>query len=81
MLRARDIVTVKAEVADAEIRGLRGHVCSAVEPGQVGVLIDALKRVWRLHPRDLTPTGEQLPDADRPGGASIRVNQKGEIFG
>jgi hypothetical protein len=81
MLRPWDIVTIGQGVEDAEIRGLRGHICSAVEADQIGVFIDDLERVWCLHPRDVIPTGETLPEAGRPGGHSIRVNQKGEVVG
>ncbi|MFZ4605323.1 MAG: hypothetical protein ACOYM5_03615 [Caulobacter sp.] len=81
MLRPWDIVTVGPDVEDAEIRGLRGHICSAVEADQIGVFIDDLERVWCLHPRDVIATGEMLPEAERPGGRSIRVNQKGEVVG
>lgn len=80
-LRTWDIVTVSPDFEEPEIRGLRGHICSRVDPDEVGVLIHDLERVWCLHPRDVIATGEQLPESERPGGRSIRVNQKGEIVG
>lgn len=79
MLSTWDIVVVSDQAPDVEIRGLRGHICSAVDPDQVGVFLDEPERVWCLHPDDVIPTGETLPLEDRPGGAAIRVNQRGEI--
>jgi len=81
MLRTWDIVVVSPDFEDEEIRGKRGHICSLVDADGFAVLIHDLERVWCLRHDDVTPTGEKLPEAERPGGAAIRVNQKGEIVG
>jgi len=81
MLRTWDIVIVSPTFEDEEIRGKRGHICSLVDGDGFGVLIHDLERVWCLGHGDVTATGEQLPESERPGGRSIRVNQKGEIVG
>lgn len=81
MLATWDIVVISQDDPDEEIRGRRGHICSQVDPDQVGVFIHDLERVWCVHPDHVIATGEQLPQAERPGGLSIRVNQKGEVVG
>ncbi len=82
VLEAYDIVEIKSEVAEVEIRGRRGHIVGAVDADQIGVFVHGLERVWCLHPNDVAPTGERLPDDQQPDPAVIvRVSQKGEVIG
>lgn len=80
-LRTWDIVIVSPDFEDAPIRGKRGHICSTVDADGFAVLIHELERVWCLRHGDVTATGEQLPEDERPGGRSIRVSQHGDIVG
>jgi len=82
VLRTYDIVTVNASFEDEEIRGRRGYVIGEVQADQIGVFVYDIERVWCLHPNDVTATGEiDIEARDKPRGAAIRVNSKGEIVG
>ncbi len=80
MLKTFDIVTVKPDAADADIRKLRGHIVSAIEPDQIGVFIYGLERVFCVHPDDVIATGMHLPDDEQPNPARIvHVTSRGEV--
>ncbi len=81
MLKPYDIVVVSPAFKDAQIAGKRGYVISDVTPDQVGVFMYDDERVWCLHPRDVSATGEIDTHARDAPRVTIRVSSKGEILG
>ena len=79
-LKPFDIVVVADSDPEADLRGRRGHVVSLVDPMQAGVMVYGLDCVWCIHPDHLIPTGEVLPESERPDRRrTIRVNSNGDI--
>ena len=82
MLKPFDIVVINSDYEDAEVRSTRGHIIGEVTRDQIGVFVYNLERVWCMHPRDVTATGEiDVAARDEPRGPAIRVNSKGEVIG
>jgi hypothetical protein len=82
MLKPFDIVVIAADFDDAEVRNKRGYVIGQVTPDQIGVFVYDEARVWCLHPRDVSATGEiDIAERDAPRAALIRVSSKGEVLG
>ncbi|MEQ1651698.1 MAG: hypothetical protein ABL897_04345 [Hyphomicrobium sp.] len=82
MLKPFDIVVINSGYEDAEVRGARGHIIGEVCSDQIGVFVYGIERVWCLHPREVTATGDvDVAARDEPRGPSIRVNSKGEVIG
>lgn len=75
-----DVVVITSDFEDAEVRGKRGYVVGEVTEIQIGVFVYDAERVWCLDPRDVKATGERERDAQENRGASIRVNEHGEII-
>lgn len=75
-----DVVVITSDFEDVEVRGKRGYVIGEVTEIQIGVFVYDLERVWCLNPRDVEATGERDRDAQENRGASIRVNEHGEII-
>ena len=80
MLRPFDIVTIAANIGDAEIRGRRGYVIGEVTSDQCGVFVYGIERVWCLTPRDVVPTGDRDEAACNERAPPIRVSRFGEVL-
>ena len=77
VLKAFDIVRIKADYEDAEVRGKTGYVIGLVEAEQIGVFVYDVERVWCLHPSDVTATGQyDRAAAEATPAAPIRVSQQ-----